>query len=350
MASNDPDALGNLGLWDQHLAIKWVHDNIIYFGGDPNKITIFGESAGGGSTIYQTMYPGNKGLVTRVIAESGVAMSAWGYNTRAKMLDFTKRMAFNLNCPVNNDSNMLECMRRIPANDIIAKSRVGKESENLFRPEFVPAPDGDFVLQYAPDIFQNYSLMSDQTGIVFDNIDITIVALTGDGTVVTGATMLPYVQKFTNGTISPDTVIEKDVIPKMLLDRYNITSPELANMLAFVYTDWNKTLGNKTYKTELLNLDTDFSFFIPSIFTAIAHAKREKGKKTYLMGFARHSSFTQPLDYQPPNLHADEIPYFFGFPNSVLGPFAMSRSKIPAEENEMSKRLMSYIANFAKTG
>lgn len=47
---------------DQHLALKWVKDNIQHFGGDPNKITIFGQSAGGASVQYQLLYEKNEGL------------------------------------------------------------------------------------------------------------------------------------------------------------------------------------------------------------------------------------------------------------------------------------------------
>ncbi|XP_076082516.1 neuroligin-4, Y-linked-like [Mytilus galloprovincialis] len=351
LATKDPDSLGNLGLWDQQLAIKWIHENIEYFHGDSSRITLFGESAGGGSTVYQAMYSGNKGLFARTISESGVAMSAWGYNTRDKMLDFTKRMAQNLKCPTANDRDMLTCMRNVPAQDIVDKSRVGTESENLFRPEFVPAPDDEFIKQYAPDIFTKSCLINDQTGSVFDNIDMAFVALTGDGTAVTGSTMLPYVKKHISKIISPDDVMEKFVIPNILSDRFNITSPELAKIMNFLYSDWTKTLGNNSYQTKLLNLDTDYSFYIPIINTATAHAQREKGKKkTYLLGFEKHSSFTLPLEYKPPNLHADEIPYFFGFPDSMMKPFAMSRTNITAEEIQLSEKLMLYISNFAYSG
>ena len=65
-----PDA-PNLGLWDQIEALKWIRKNVRAFGGDPDKVTIFGESAGGGSVSLLPFIPEARGLFRRVIAESG---------------------------------------------------------------------------------------------------------------------------------------------------------------------------------------------------------------------------------------------------------------------------------------
>ena len=61
----------NLGLLDQKMALKWVHENIAAFGGDPDNVTIFGESAGAASCSMQPLVPGSQKYFKRLIAESG---------------------------------------------------------------------------------------------------------------------------------------------------------------------------------------------------------------------------------------------------------------------------------------
>lgn len=65
-----PDAQ-NLGLMDQIMALKWVHENIVAFGGDPDNVTIIGQSAGGGSVTTLPLIKGSQRYFKRVIAMSG---------------------------------------------------------------------------------------------------------------------------------------------------------------------------------------------------------------------------------------------------------------------------------------
>jgi para-nitrobenzyl esterase len=68
---DDPSCTPNVGLLDQVAALEWVRDNISAFGGDPDNVTIFGESAGGGSVLSLLSMPSAVGLFQRAIIQSG---------------------------------------------------------------------------------------------------------------------------------------------------------------------------------------------------------------------------------------------------------------------------------------
>nr|UUB32766.1 carboxylesterase COEA15 [Dendroctonus rhizophagus] len=77
LSSADEAIPGNNGMKDQLLALKWTHENIQHFGGDPDKITIFGESAGSSSVGLHLISKKSAGLFRGAILESGTSLNAW---------------------------------------------------------------------------------------------------------------------------------------------------------------------------------------------------------------------------------------------------------------------------------
>nr|BAR64787.1 carboxylesterase [Ostrinia furnacalis] len=72
------EAPGNAGLKDQVAALRWIKENIREFGGDPDNVTLFGESAGAVSISFLLLSMSARGLFSKVILQSGSALSPWG--------------------------------------------------------------------------------------------------------------------------------------------------------------------------------------------------------------------------------------------------------------------------------
>lgn len=129
---------GNLGMLDQVFALEWVRDNIAFFGGDPNDVTIFGESAGGGSVGFHVVSPLSSGLFQRAILQSGSEFGPWAIdNSFTDMLDYTIQVAAALGCPTEDSSALVECLRLVDADDLyntVYNCSVSTAATSLFEP------------------------------------------------------------------------------------------------------------------------------------------------------------------------------------------------------------------------
>jgi para-nitrobenzyl esterase len=104
---------GNFGLLDQQAAMRWVHDNILGFGGDPNNVTISGESAGGIDTCANLTSPQAAGLFVRAITESMYCPAA----PHSEALATSAPVAVAAGCP--EPQSAASCLRAKPAADIL---------------------------------------------------------------------------------------------------------------------------------------------------------------------------------------------------------------------------------------
>merc|ERR1711868_2935 len=110
MCLPDDELAGNMGLLDQQLALQWIHQHISNFGGDPDKITIMGESAGSASVTYHMLSPVSMQYFSQAIAESGSALSSWAYDATPQK-HATEIAGTYLNCSTDNIKNMINCLK-----------------------------------------------------------------------------------------------------------------------------------------------------------------------------------------------------------------------------------------------
>jgi len=106
---------GMYGFEDQRAALAWAKANAAAFGGDPAKVTLFGESAGGISTCLHVLAPKSQGLFQRAIIESGPCALTGGTEKAAE----TQGAAFAAALGCNDKATVLTCMRAKKADDLL---------------------------------------------------------------------------------------------------------------------------------------------------------------------------------------------------------------------------------------
>ena len=134
---------GNQGMHDQVTALKWVQNHISAFGGDPNNVTIMGESAGGMSCMLHLVSPLSQGLFHKVIALSGTGSTPFMHNDR-KPQHYARAAAKKLvakNGEDYTDEELLAKLRLVPAKKIAILSSMFKDWDSSLPVCFKPCLD-----------------------------------------------------------------------------------------------------------------------------------------------------------------------------------------------------------------
>src|SRR5580658_9314499 len=294
---------GDYGLMDQQAALRWVKRNIASFGGDPRNVTIFGESAGGLSTLSQVASPQARGLFEKAIVESG------SYNLTQASLASAETAGEAFATKAGCASQTAACLRSLPVSAILANQDAAGYTPNI-NSEVLPESLGT---AFATGNFNRVPIIN---GTNHDEWRLFVALSELEGNPVTASNY----QSMISSTLGVPAAVAAVIAAKYPLSAF--PSPSVA--LGAVGTD-------AIFACPALTIDQSVSRFVPTF----AYEFNDENAS---------ENFLPPVSFPYGAAHATEIQYLMDLPTAAF-PGTLSSS-----QQQLATTMKSYWTNFAKRG
>ncbi len=307
---------GNWGLADQVAALRWVRDHIDAFGGDPDNVTLFGESAGAMSVVALLAAPAARGLFHRAIVESG---GPYAY-TPDEAASVAEQLAGHLGVPMTRAA-----LEQVPTADLV-RAVVEFDQRGGKRPDsgllMMPVVDGG-MLPVAPEVAVATGSAADVPLLIGTTRDEMSFFTLGDPAL---------------------SALDHDGLFRWM-GRLT-TDPEVQQAIVATVTEARRARGEPVTPRDLwVAIATEYIFRLPSVRLADAHrAAAGPGVGTYAYLFTWASPM---LDGYLGSCHALEIPFVFG---TVQNPLIQGFSGGGPEALALSAAMRRAWTSFARSG
>ncbi|XP_044729693.1 esterase FE4-like [Chrysoperla carnea] len=334
---NDPEkakVCQNIGIRDMIMALKWVKKNIAAFNGDPNNVTIFGESYGSLAAHVLICSPLARGLFHKAICQSGTSLIS--YDERAYIRNMPQFIAELLGEKFDNEEEAVEYIKSVPAETIIKTGNVlsqyciGKY-ERLFGPVIEKSNEfHDAVLPDDPEILLKRG--------DFNKVPLLIGTNSHDG-------MLYTTKLYLHRLIPPNILDSQSLVPRFLELKHDThESIKVGNRILKFYYGLETPSMRNVEKYNKYHTDINFNYQTKK---AVKYHLKHKAGPVYLYKFSfdsRCNLYKKIFDVNSPGAgHGDELTYLFSTKYHEKLRFGIN------ERNTML-RLVTYWTNFAKYG
>ncbi|XP_066596786.1 acetylcholinesterase-like [Prorops nasuta] len=325
--TNSEEAPGNMGLWDQAMALRWLKDNAIAFGGDPDLITIFGESAGGSSVSLHLISPVTRGLVRRGILQSGTLNAPWSYMTGEKANEIARVLVDHCGCNSTlldeNPARVMACMRSVDASTLSVQQ--WNSYWGILGFPSAPTIDGVFLPKDPLDLVRETD---------FEKTEILIGNNQNEGTYFILYDFMDFFEK------DNAIVLDREKFENIINTIFKNMSSVEREAILFQYTDWERTNDGFLYQKMIADVVGDYFFICPS--THFAQLFADRGMNVYYYFFTQRTSTNLWGEWMGV-MHGDEVEYVFGHPLNMSLTYT-------DKERDLSFRIIMYFAEFARTG
>jgi len=326
LSTGDEVIPGNAGMWDQVLALKWVQENIEEFGGDPTKVTIFGESAGASSVSLLVMSPAAEGLFSRAITQSGTAFVPTA--NQKDPLTYAKQIASELNCPTDSSAAIREGLIGKSEDELFAAFQKVTASPGHPRLFFIPVVEGGSTTEpFLPDTPTN--LVKSKR---YNRVPVITGLVANEGGLFSGT----------------------DKVDKEFLD--TLLAAVIENMTNLGEDQLDIEAVRQEYLTNLdfhnqHEMDTAMQQILSDVmFNAGNDAQMRKlvedGATVYMykLNYRGKNSFSRYQNNEHLGaVHGDDLQHLFDI-------VFLDGGKLTGDDQLISKRILSMWTNFAKTG
>lgn len=321
MYGHDELAPANLGIQDIILALKWVQRNISAFGGDPNRVTIFGNSAGSWGVATLLLSPLTKGLFQRAILQSGAPLNRTTH--KSELLPRMRDLARELGCTSQNVMEIIEYLKKQSIEDIL---NITDKFELKFEPVY-----GDEVIPVLPI---NALLSGSFNG----DVDLMYGVSKDEGLGFVGS-IIPELK-------TDDVVVNDENVKDFIKRLFEYKNETFGDEAADFYISRYKLPSNPTlldYKLLINNVYGEYNIGCRTILFAeyFALNSRSSSKRKYYsfmtIAPAEVHIMGALADNWPVACHADELYYLF----------TITRQRTE-EDKRLSHQIIGAWANFAK--